>query len=96
MHRRLQNVRSPQGVHVHRQTWSYVLTANPCRCILLQLIALRYGTVPVVRETGGLADTVCDVAHGAKPEHCRNGFTFQQPDVPAAEKAIHRAIDAYR
>lgn len=65
-------------------------------CGLTQLIALRYGTIPVVRETGGLADTVCDVAHGSKPEHCRNGFTFQQPDVPAAENAIRRAIDAYR
>ncbi|KAG2487464.1 hypothetical protein HYH03_013886 [Edaphochlamys debaryana] len=65
-------------------------------CGLTQLIALRYGTIPIVRETGGLADTVHDVAHSRRPEHERNGFTFAAADVPAVETAIGRAIDAYR
>ncbi|KXZ52403.1 hypothetical protein GPECTOR_9g447 [Gonium pectorale] len=65
-------------------------------CGLTQLIALRYGTVPIVRETGGLADTVRDVAHSPAPEHERNGFTFAGTDEPAAQKALQRAIDAYR
>ena len=45
-------------------------------CGLTQLISLRYGTIPIVRETGGLADTVRDVAHSQAAEHERNGFTF--------------------
>ena len=45
-------------------------------CGLTQLIALRYGTLPLVNHTGGLADTVRDVADGGVPEHERNGFVF--------------------
>jgi len=45
-------------------------------CGLTQLIALRYGTIPVVNATGGLADTVFDVANSNVPEGDRNGFVF--------------------
>lgn len=56
----------------------------------------RYGTIPVCRQTGGLADTVRDVAHSGAPEHERNGFTFAGKSEAEVETALRRAIDAYR
>ncbi|MCA9923827.1 MAG: glycogen synthase [Anaerolineales bacterium] len=55
-------------------------------CGLGQLIAMRYGSVPVVRATGGLADTV-------QEEH--TGFTFQDYSVDSFWKAIQKAIYIY-
>jgi starch synthase len=55
-----------------------------------QMIALRYGTVPVVRATGGLADTVRDADH--LPEG--NGFTFDSAEPAALADACERAMAA--
>ena len=57
-----------------------------------QLIALRYGTVPVVRATGGLADTVTDL--DADPVH-GNGFSFSAYDPSALLDTLRRALRAY-
>jgi starch synthase len=57
-----------------------------------QLIAFRYGTVPLVRRTGGLADTVVDA--DAEPA-AGNGFVFLPAEPEALLDAAGRAIAAY-
>jgi starch synthase len=64
-------------------------------CGLTQLIALRYGTVPVVRAVGGLADTVFDKDHSHRPLHERNGYVFDDYDHAGLESALGRAISCY-
>ena len=61
-------------------------------CGLTQLIGLKYGTVPIVRSTGGLADTVFDANYSSKPYHERNGYTFNDFDAPGIESALSRAL----
>lgn len=61
-------------------------------CGLGQMIAMRYGTIPVVRKTGGLADTVTEWDAGAGSG---NGFLFVDYDVQALAEAMERAITAY-
>ena len=58
-----------------------------------QLIAMRYGAVPLVRATGGLADTVVDV--DAQPQR-GTGFVFQAYTPQALEETLQRALVAYR
>jgi starch synthase len=61
-------------------------------CGLSQMIAMRYGTVPVVRSVGGLKDTVFDWDHSELPREQRNGFVFEHPDHPGIESALNRAL----
>ncbi len=48
--------------------------------------------MPIVRATGGLADTVFDANHAHRPYHERNGYVFNDFNVPGLESALHRAI----
>jgi starch synthase len=71
------------------------LLAIPSRyepCGLTQLYALRYGTIPVVRRTGGLADTVhaFDPATGTG-----NGSVFDAPEPDALTAAVRHALEWY-
>jgi starch synthase len=59
-------------------------------CGLTQLYALRYGTLPVVRRTGGLADTVLDDDGPGS-----TGFVFDAASAPALQAAMQRALLAY-
>ena len=59
-------------------------------CGLSQMVSLRYGTIPIVRETGGLKDSITDSGDGEG-----NGFTFKTYDAYDMLGAIYRAVDAY-
>ena len=61
-------------------------------CGLTQMISLKYGTVPIVRAVGGLANTVFDKDYSDRPFGERNGFVFHQADTRGIESAMHRAI----
>ena len=65
-------------------------------CGLTQLYALRYGTLPVVRRTGGLADTVTDATATSIAERQATGFVFDEADRESLEAAIARALALYR
>jgi starch synthase len=61
-------------------------------CGLPHMMALRYGTIPIVRRTGGLADVVQDF--DASPE-TGNGFVFEPPDSEEMLRAVGRALATY-
>ncbi len=62
-------------------------------CGLTQLYALKYGTVPIVRATGGLADTVDEYDAG---KMSGTGFVFDRYDRREFSSALQRALIAYR
>lgn len=59
-------------------------------CGLSQMLALRYGTLPIVRETGGLKDSITDSGDGKG-----NGFTFKSYNAHDMLDAIRRSLGAY-
>jgi len=62
-------------------------------CGLGQMIALRYGSVPVVRGVGGLVDTITDLR--AQP-HRGNGFKFSEYSSDKLQEVIRAALDAFK
>jgi len=65
-------------------------------CGLNQFYSLRYGTVPAVRATGGLADTITGAAEDPAEDPSANGFRFQEYSSMALGEMLRRACDAYR
>ncbi len=60
-------------------------------CGLNQMYAMRYGTIPIVRRTGGLRDTVKDLG-----EEGGYGICFDQASVGDMTQSIYRAVELYR
>lgn len=97
--------RHPGSVHFHRQfdePFAHRIYAAsdlflmPSRfepCGLGQMIAMRYGAVPVVALSGGLADTVFEVPSGG---HAPNGFVCAPNDGADFGRALDRALEARR
>jgi starch synthase len=61
-------------------------------CGLPHMMALRYGTIPIVRQTGGLADVVQDFDPSAE---LGNGFVFKAPTYRQMLHAVGRALETY-
>lgn len=61
-------------------------------CGLNQMYSLRYGTIPIVRRTGGLADTVTDALPASIADHSATGVVFDEPSAGALLEAVKRAL----
>jgi starch synthase len=65
-------------------------------CGLNQMYSLRYGTVPVVRRVGGLADSVIDANHKTLADKSATGFVFNDYDSSQLTETIERTVATYR
>ena len=73
----------------------FVMPSRYEPCGLNQMYSLRYGTPPVVRETGGLADTVVDVTPRSIARGEANGFVFVEPSSTALQRALEHALSVF-
>lgn len=71
---------------------AYLMPSRFEPCGLNQMYSLAYGTVPVARATGGLADTIVDLT--AAPD-AGTGFLFDEPTATALQAALQRALDTW-
>ena len=62
-------------------------------CGLAQMISMRYGTIPIVRKTGGLADTV---QHFSETTDSGNGFVFESYEANELLKIIREAVNCFQ
>jgi starch synthase len=65
-------------------------------CGLNQLYSLKYGTVPVVHTTGGLADTITNLSDDSLAGGTANGFSFQSYTTAALADTLERACATYK
>jgi starch synthase len=64
-------------------------------CGLTQLYGLKYGTLPLVRRVGGLADTVRDCTLENLDDHSATGFVFDDFNAGGIDAAVRRAFALY-
>ena len=75
---------------------SFLMPSRFEPCGLNQMYSLRYGTPPIVRSTGGLADSVIDCVPASLASDTANGFTFREPSAAALLETIQRAVQAWQ
>lgn len=81
----------PQLAHrIYAGADIFLMPSKSEPCGLAQMVALRYGTIPIVRETGGLKDTIQDSGDGEG-----NGFTFATYNAHDMLEAVWRALAGY-
>jgi len=83
----------------HRLLAGADILLHPSRfepCGLTHRYAMRYGTLPIVRRTGGLADTVIGCSEPTMHDGTANGFTFDQATAEDMLACIDRALALYR
>lgn len=83
---------NPQLAHrIYAGADIFLMPSQSEPCGLAQMVALRYGTIPIVRETGGLNDTIKDSHDGTG-----NGFTFRNYNAHDMQYTILRALEGYK
>lgn len=83
----------------HRLLAGADILLHPSRfepCGLVPIYALRYGTIPVVRRSGGIVDSVTDATPDAIQQGTANGFLFEPPTVSKLIESACRAHSLYR
>ena len=65
-------------------------------CGLNQIYSLRYGTLPIVRRTGGLANTIVNATPELIKQGSATGFMFEKANVNDLSEAVHRALKLYQ
>jgi starch synthase len=83
----------------HRLMAGADILLHPSRfepCGLVPIYALRYGTIPVVRSSGGMADTVTDATASALQRGTATGFSFEPPNATQLLRAVRRAHTHFR
>jgi starch synthase len=83
----------------HRLLAGADMLLHPSRfepCGLVPIYALRYGTIPLVRRSGGMSDSVMDATADAIQQGTATGFSFQNPSVPGVIDGVRRAHSVYR
>ena len=93
------------GVHIgYSEEFAHLIVSGcdvlmqPSRfepCGLTQLYAMRYGAIPLVGRTGGLAETIIDANDAAMARNVATGFQFHPVDPHSFREAVRRACEAF-